>query len=122
MLTFVLVIGSGWVYYLCKKDRPYYHENISLLYNVTSAIYCWINISVFVCMLLRNTEFSCGIYLVSIGSPTIGIIEYYSSHPRQNYMSKNLTSFSTGMECARFLRYLTEAIHTQSDKMNSKIS
>ncbi len=116
VLTFILIFGSTFNYFQCKKERPYYHEGIAILWNITNAVYLWVNTVLFVCMLLQDTSFSGGVQLFGLGVPLVAVVEYFAAHPGGKYLSTRMDSFSTGDECARFLRYVTYTIYNKSDK------
>lgn len=119
MLVFVLIIGSLWNYINCKNERPYYHETLSLIWNITSAVYLWVNVILLVSMIMQNTSYAGGLYLILIGTPAVFVAEYYCPHPKIYYVSKSISKFKSGTECTRFLRYLIDVIHGRSEKMNS---
>ena len=119
ILVIVLMFGSAWNYFVCKKERPYYNETITLLWNMTNGIYLWVNGVLFICMLLKDTSFSGGVQLIALGMPLSLAIEYYFPHPKHTIISKHLEECDSGAECEDYLRYLAQVVYGRHEKDNS---
>ncbi len=119
LLVIVLIFGSFFNYYSCKQDRPYYNEMISLLWNMTNAVYFWVNCVLLLCMLLKDTSFSGGVQLIGLGIPLIVIVEYISPHPRLKTITKEFSRCESGDDCESYLRYLAQIIQNRHEKESS---
>lgn len=119
LLVAVLILGSTWNYIKCKAERPYYNETIALLWNITNAIYLWVNIVLLLCMTLRYTLFSGGIQLIGLGIPLIFIMEYYSAHPSKKLLAIPIDAITDHYECEHYLRYLSYTCYFREQRENS---
>lgn len=118
-LVLLIVFGSGYNYYEYKMQRAHYNEALAVLWNVTNAVYFYVSIVLFLCMLFKDTEFSGGIQFIILGVPLVGLLEYFSFHPANKILSKNFEKLKTGEEAANYLRYLTLLAHSSEHKGHS---
>ena len=119
LLVAVLILGSTRNYYKCKVDRPYFNEKIALLWNITNAVYLWVNSVLLLCMLLRYTMFSGGVQLIGLGIPLIVVVECYTHHPSKAFLSKRLETCKNGEICEQYLRYLTFIVYYREERSQS---
>ncbi len=119
VLVTVLIAGSSFNYYKCRVDRPYFNEKIALLWNITNAVYLWVNSVLLICMTLRYTKFSGGVQLIGLGIPIIIIIEFFTMHPAKEWISQRFESCRNGRDCELYLRYLAFTIHNREERENS---
>jgi len=115
LLTFILVIGSAYNYYLYKTERPYYSNDLAVLYNVTSAAYLFVNLVLLLCMLLHKTEFEGGVQLLFLCTPIVAIAEYFSRHPKYSWTSLEFKALENAKDCTKYLRYITHIVVDTSE-------
>ncbi len=115
LLVTLLLTGSAYNYYKCKVGRPYYSETLAVLWNLTNAIYLYINVVLFMCMLLRNTSFSGGLQMVVIGVPVVLVAEYFSPHPSAASIAQRFDQLTSGSDCTMYLRYFSHIVRYRTD-------
>eukprot|EP00826_Nyctotherus_ovalis_P009276 TRINITY_DN12441_c0_g4_i1.p1 TRINITY_DN12441_c0_g4~~TRINITY_DN12441_c0_g4_i1.p1 ORF type:complete len:305 (-),score=101.84 TRINITY_DN12441_c0_g4_i1:37-951(-) len=72
-------------------------------------------------MLLKETEFAGGVQLIIIGVPLVGIVEFFSPHPKTSWFVKDFRSLKTATESSQYLRYFLHVVNNYQEPDNKLI-
>eukprot|EP01022_Parablepharisma_sp_SALTPOND_P015546 TRINITY_DN220_c0_g1_i1.p1 TRINITY_DN220_c0_g1~~TRINITY_DN220_c0_g1_i1.p1 ORF type:complete len:1613 (-),score=140.42 TRINITY_DN220_c0_g1_i1:7189-12027(-) len=118
LLVAVLFLGSIYSYWQCKVERPYYNETLAILWDVTNVVYLYVNSVLFLCMLLKDTNFAGGLQLIVLGIPIVAVVEYLRKHPKCKWITKEFDLLEDGLECSQYLRYFTYVVQNKHELEN----
>jgi len=66
-------------------------------------------------MLLKDTSFAGGFQLIVLGVPIVGVLEYYSRHPKSTWVAKDFNEIDNGEDCAHWLRYFSQIAYNKHE-------